>query len=141
MNTEVTHKRFLMGSVPCGSDLLEAFTRVCEQERILLGRIEAIGAVQKAAFGYYDQKNRRYRTIEKNGEFEILSCIGNISICDGVPMVHAHITFADEMGSACGGHLVSGTVVFAGEFSIQELQGAALVREYEEKTGLKLWRQ
>jgi predicted DNA-binding protein with PD1-like motif len=55
-------------------------------------------------------------------------------------MIHTHITFADEKGNACGGHLAKGTIVFACEFIIQAFDGSELIREYDEKTTLRLWK-
>ena len=73
---------------------------------------------------------------------EILSLIGNISLKDDKPFVHAHITLADQEGRAWGGHLAEGTKVFAGEFVIQEyLTEKPLVRHLDEETGLFLWDQ
>lgn len=140
MLKEVQRKSNFMGSFPCGTDLLEELTSICEKGNITLGSVEAIGAVQKACFGYYNQRSREYQFIEKNLEMEILKCSGNISINDEKPMVHAHIIFADEKGSAFGGHLAKGTIVFACEFIIQSFDGAEYMREYDEKTGLRLWK-
>ena len=140
MIKEVQQKKHFMGSFPCGTDLLEGLTGICEQENIILGRVEAIGAVQKARFGFYNQKGREYQFIEKNVEMEILKCSGNISINDGKPMVHAHIILADENGNAFGGHLAKGTIVFACEFIIQSFNGAELIREFDESTNLRLWK-
>ena len=140
MLKEVQQKKHFMGSFPCGTDLLEELTGICEQENITLGRVEVIGAVQKARFGFYNQKSREYQFMEKNEELEILKCSGNISINDRKPMVHAHIIFADEQGNAWGGHLAKGTTVFASEFLIQSFEGAELIREFDEKTNLRLWK-
>lgn len=57
MLKEVRHSRYFMGSIPNGTDLLEAFTNICEKENIPLGRVEAIGAVQRACFGYFNQQS------------------------------------------------------------------------------------
>ncbi len=140
MLKEVQHKSHFMGSFPCGTDLLEGLTGICEKENITLGRVEAIGAVQKACFGYYNQKSREYQFTEKNFEMEILKCSGNISLNDGKPMVHAHIILADEKGTAFGGHLAKGTVVFACEFIIQSFGGAEFIREFDDSTSLRLWK-
>jgi hypothetical protein len=71
---------------------------------------------------------------------EILSLMGNVSLKDDKPFVHAHITLADARGVAMGGHLAEGTIVFACEFMIEEyISDRALVRYFDEKTGLFLW--
>ena len=130
-----------IGRLDHGADLLDAPTSFCASKSVKLGWVHAIGAVQKARVGYYDQDNKKYEFIEYNRHLEILALTGNVSLRDGKPMVHAHVTLSDDKGNAFGGHLAPGTVVFACEFCVQALDGADLVREPEGKTGLPLWRE
>ena len=132
-------KRVIMGKLSCGGDLLEELTAVCQREKISLGTVAAIGAVQKANIGYYDQHTRTYHFTEFNRPLEMASLTGNVSLKDGEPMVHAHITLADEKKTCVAGHLGPGTTVFACEFVITVCGGADFVREYDEQTGLPLW--
>src|SRR6056297_1481942 len=122
-----------------GDDLIKELTAIVKENDIQLATISGLGAVSKIVFGYYDQKDWEYNFLEKEGQFEILSLNGNVSIKDGEPMVHAHIMLADEEGNAFGGHLGEGTIVFASEIEIQELSDADKVRKYDEDTGLPLW--
>lgn len=133
-------KRILMGKLPHGADLLEELTAVCEKENITLGTVQAIGAVQKACIGYYDQDTHTYEFDTLDQHLEIVSLLGNISLRDGKPMVHAHVTLSDEKNVCCGGHLGSGTIVFACEFVITSCDGPHLVRDHDEQTGLPLWK-
>ncbi|MFC1467597.1 PPC domain-containing DNA-binding protein [Verrucomicrobiota bacterium] len=135
----VGHKQTLMGRLQHGQDLLEALTHLCYEEGITLGRVTAIGAVQKAGVAFYDQKEREYRRIEFDRPMELLSLTGNISMKDGKPFIHAHITLGDPCGSVHGGHLDTGTVVYACEYEIHAYSGPELDREYDEATALALW--
>ena len=137
---QVELKQTVIGRVRHDGDLLEELQRVCKKKDIRLGRISAIGAVKKARIGYYDQDARRYRFLEINKHLEISSLAGNVSIRDGEPMVHAHITLCDSDGNACGGHLAEGTIVFACEFVMDIYDGPQYPREYDETTGLPLWK-
>lgn len=129
-----------MGRLKKGDDLLEALTKECADGEIFLGEVRAIGAVSRARVGFYDQDFRQYRYITYEAPMEILSLVGNISLKEGRPFVHAHITLADKEGVACGGHLAEGTVVFACEYVIQEyLSGERFERGFDEETGLFLW--
>ncbi len=136
---EVTHDSIFMGKLEYGDDLLTTITAICVERGIKLGRISAIGAVQKARVGYYDQKSQTYQFRDLNYPMEILNLVGNISIKDGDPFVHVHITLIDEHGEAHGGHLASGTVVFACELVIEGLSGPQFVRSLDGETGLPLW--
>ena len=136
---EVKSKRILIGKLNHDSDLLEELTSLCRDEGISLGRVEAIGAVKKAQIGFYDQERREYQFIKFDKEMEIAGLIGNVSIRDGEPMVHAHISLTDAQGNAYGGHLGPGTIVFACEFVLNAYDGPVLCRSYDEETGLPLW--
>ena len=128
-----------MGKLPHGSDLLEELTGLFKAKDISLGRVEAIGAVRKACIGFYDQRKREYKFIHINEALEITGLNGNISIKDGEPFVHAHITLADSAGRTYGGHLAPGTVVFVCECLIEVFEGPTLERGFDQETGLSLW--
>lgn len=135
----VRAKDVLLGRLQRGDDLLEALTVLVRQEGVRLGRLEALGAVEKARVGYYDQEAYEYRYLDFDQDLEILALVGNVSLRDGQPMVHAHLTLGDAQGRAFGGHLVPGTRVFACEFAIEVLEGAELHRGHDEATRLPLW--
>ena len=128
-----------MGRLSYGDDLLDALTEMCREQSVTLGRIEAIGAVQGARLGYYDQNTRQYQFMTWDKGLEITSLMGNISIKDGEPMVHAHLTLADEEGRTFGGHLARGCPVFACEFILQVFSGPEFVRSHDPQTDLPLW--
>ncbi|MCG8570761.1 MAG: DNA-binding protein [Spirochaetes bacterium] len=128
-----------MGKLNHDGDLLNELTQFCQEKNIKLGRIQAIGAVKKATLAYYNQDKREYEYFTLDKHLEILDLVGNISIRDGKPMVHAHITLADQEGKAFGGHLAEGTIIFACEAVIEVYEGNDLVRGYDEQTSLPLW--
>jgi len=137
---EVQSKGIFIGRLNHNSDLLEELTSLCRDKNIGLGHIEAIGAVSRAQIGFYDQSRQEYRFTKLDKNLEITSLIGNISIRDGEPMVHAHLTLADAQGSVYGGHLAPETIVFACEFIIHAYEGPRLCRLYDGDTGLPLWK-
>ena len=129
-----------MGRLAKGDDLLLALERLCQEHQITLGEVRALGAVTQARVGYYDQEKRQYYFLDLNQPLEILSLVGNISLKDGKPMVHAHVTLADKEGRAYGGHLAEGTLIFACEYAVNEyLAEQALARQNDAATGLMLW--
>jgi len=132
-------ERRFMGRFPYGKDLLEEINKVIASENIRSGEIRIIGAVSKAVFGYYDVQSKNYIYISKDEHMEILNATGNISVKDGKPFAHVHITLADKNGNAFGGHLMEGTIIFAAEFVITDYGDNNLERFYDETTGLQLW--
>lgn len=135
----VRTREMLMGKLGHGCDLLAELTKLAVERDIRLGRVEAIGAVQKACIGYYHQETRIYRHIDFDQPMEITHLVGNISLKEGNPFVHAHITLADASGKSHGGHLAPGTIVFACEFLLEAFDGPVFQRDLDEVTGLALW--
>jgi predicted DNA-binding protein with PD1-like motif len=136
---EVKPDRILMGNLDIGQDLLEALEGICRTHQIRLGHLWAIGAVQRACIGYYDQQKTEYLYQQIDRPLEITGLIGNISLKDGLPFIHAHLTLGDSGGLVFGGHLASGTVLFACEYMIQIFKGPEFNRTFQRKTGLSLW--
>ena len=136
---QVNNNDTIIGKLSYGCDLLEELTDICIKKNITLGKIEAIGAVQKSCVGFYNQASREYQFLNFDKPSEILNLTGNISMKDNKPFVHAHIILADESGNAYGGHLAPGTITFACEFVIYGFSGAQLKRSMDDETGLPLW--
>ena len=139
MIQEVNTVKTYIGRLPHDSDLLQELTNLCKAQNITLGKIEALGAVKKARIAYYDQENQIYQFHTIDQHLEITCLIGNVSLGDGAPIVHAHITLADAKGNAYGGHLAEGTIIFACEVFIRIFKGTPLKRGFDKITGLPLW--
>jgi len=121
------------------AELVKFITDIAEEAGITAATFTAVGAVKRAKLGFYDQKEHEYREITVDSPHEIASCTGNISLKDGKCFVHAHVVLSDRIGSAKAGHLIEATV-FAAEIHLHELKGMNLKREYDEETGLSLWK-
>lgn len=120
------------------ADLVQTMTELARSRGIEAGSFTAIGALKRARLGYYDQKNHEYRELKIDSPHEMASCLGNVSLKDGEPFIHAHVVLADETGNTKAGHLLEG-VVFAAEVHLRQLEGPRLERKYDEVTGLSLW--
>lgn len=136
---EINNGRIFMGQVPHDADLLDWFTEFVRKKNIQLGEITLVGAVKKATMAYYHQDSKQYEQIVLDRHLEILHGVGNISMKDGKPFVHLHVVFSDDKGQTFGGHLVSGSTIFACEAIVREFIGAQLDRKMEKTTGLTLW--
>jgi len=120
------------------ADVVQSITELAKNKGIEAGSFTAIGALKRAKLGYYDQKNHEYREIRIDSPHEMASCVGNVSLKDGEPFIHAHVVLADETGNTKAGHLLEG-IVFAAEVHLRQLEGPRLERKYDELTGLSLW--
>jgi len=88
--------------------------------------------------GFYDQQKNEYSEELLDAPQEIASCVGNISLKDGAPFVHAHAVLGGQNGIVKGGHLLAGRV-FAAEIHLAELLGERIERKNDAVTGLSLW--
>ena len=136
---EATAGRAFVGRMETGSDLVKEIERFCAEQGITAAQVTMIGAVRQARFAYYEQDGHTYRELESATHHEVVGFVGNVSMRDGHPFLHAHGTFADATGATVGGHLLPGCEVFAGELMIRELGDVSLVRVADEETGLALW--
>lgn len=132
-------RRVLLGRLEKGQDILQGLTEFCVSEGVTAGSIQALGAVQRGAVGFYDQEFAAYREIRFDEEMEIASLAGNISRKEGETFLHCHIILSDRDGRCFGGHLVEGNVAFACEFAITALEGPVPERTLDQATGLMLW--
>ncbi|THB65724.1 MAG: DNA-binding protein [Desulfovibrio sp.] len=130
----------LLLRLPTDADLLKALTDICVENSIERGTVELIGALRKAVTGFYLQDEQRYQAHVFDEPLEILSGLGNVSLKDGAPFVHLHLTLGRGNGECLGGHAMEGCVIFAAEACITPIDGPALVRELDEVTGLPLWK-
>jgi hypothetical protein len=135
---EFNPNRNFLVRVEHNSELIQFITELAEKEKIVVATITAIGALKQARLGYYNQEKHEYQEIRIDSPHEIASCVGNISIKDGRPFVHAHAVLADKNGKTKAGHLLEGKV-FAAEVNLREYKGAELERKYDKVTGLSLW--
>ena len=121
-----------------GEDIVENLKKLCEDEHILLGRVEAIGATDHAVIGVYDLEKKEYYP-EKIDEFmEIASLNGNITAMGGKPYIHLHATLADRHHVIHGGHVLEMRVGATCEMFVTVLDGE-VKRRKDEGLGINLW--
>jgi predicted DNA-binding protein with PD1-like motif len=137
---EFARGRRVVARLPHGGDLLEEIAAVAEAHGMRAAELRAIGALQTARLAFYDQASHEYGEFAVDAPVELVGLLGNVSRRDGATAVHAHATLAGHDGSCVGGHVAPGCVIFACELILQELVGVPLEREFDEVTGLPLWR-
>jgi len=120
------------------SEIIKFVTELAKNNEMMAATFTAIGALKNAKLGFYDQEKHEYLETLLLAPQEIASCVGNISIRDDEPFVHAHAVLADHDGNTKAGHLLEGKV-FAAEVHVTELLGEKLVRKNDAVTGLFLW--
>jgi len=129
---------FFLRKLGYDKDIIEEIKKIAQKLDIKTGWFNAIGALKDLEYGFYDQEKKQYKKFLFKNPCEIVSCTGNISLVNNEIFVHAHIAFSDEQGILRGGHLFKGRI-FACEVVILPSIDI-LKREFDEKTGLKLWK-
>jgi predicted DNA-binding protein with PD1-like motif len=131
--------RAFVGRLETGSDLVDEIERHCAEHGVLAAQVTAVGALRRVRYAYYRQAAKEYLELSSDTHHELVGFVGNVSLRDDRPFLHAHGTFADADGATVGGHLLRGCEVFAAEVMIRELGDVSLVRVHDEETGLALW--
>lgn len=128
-------------------EVLEKLNEFVKETDLKAATITGIGACSEVELGVYSVKKREYIKYKYEGEFEILSLIGNITRDGDKPYIHLHIMISDGMvlaggltfgmGITVGGHLnkciISGTC----ELRIDECENT-YQRRVDDKTGIKI---
>ncbi len=112
-----------------GEDIGEQITNFVEKEKIMSGSISVIGAIKDVTFGVYDFVSNTYRREKFTGDYELVSCSGNISYMDGRPFIHLHAAISDHDFKVYGGHLFSCKVTATAEVFIHV--GTAKVERFK----------
>lgn len=121
-----------------GEEIKESLKKIAKKHNFY-GFFFGIGAVANPVVGFFDKEEGEYIREEQEGEFEVLSLLGDISEAEDEPTVHGHIVLGDEKYRARGGHLVEAQVSVTLELFL--FRTPKLIREQDEKTNLKLIRR
>ena len=121
-----------------GEEVLEKITEVATKENITLASVQAIGATDKFTVGLYSVEEKKYFSHTYEGEFEIVSLLGNITRKDDKPYIHLHIACGDENNHVFGGHLNYCKISATFECVIT-LSDGKITRKVDEKTGLNVF--
>tara|TARA_B110001454_G_scaffold210867_1_gene225875 strand:- start:382 stop:813 length:432 start_codon:yes stop_codon:yes gene_type:complete len=125
-------------SLQTGDLINKSLTEISVKENISNAWINGIGAIDSVEVGYMDVVNKKYQKRNFNDNYELISLIGNITIKDGVPFVHTHITFSDTEYKVFGGHLFDAKITATGEI-ILTVANSKIDRQFNENVGIHTW--
>ena len=137
MNYRLDKPRVFM-TLAKGDNINQTFESIAETLDIGCAWLNGIGALENPEIGYYSLEDKTYHRKLFKGEYELTSLIGNITIKEGKPFSHTHITFSDTDYKVFGGHLFDAKITAAGEF-IMQLGSENINREINLGIGLPLW--
>jgi predicted DNA-binding protein with PD1-like motif len=125
-------------SLQTGDLINKSLMELSVKENISNAWINGIGAIDSVEVGYMDVVNKKYQKRNFNDNYELISLIGNITIKDGVPFVHTHITFSDTEYKVFGGHLFDAKITATGEI-ILTVADSKIDRQFNENVGIHTW--
>jgi uncharacterized protein len=92
--------RFLSGE-QFVAPLLEWLSR----EGIGYAALSGLGAVSGATVSYWNAQTKQYEQHQLTQQMEVVSLLGNVTIRDGKPFIHAHVGLGRSDLSVVGGHV------------------------------------
>ena len=104
MNFRIDNSRVLM-TLAKGDYINRTFESFASMKGVECAWLNGIGALENPEIGYYSIDDKSYLRKHFKGEFELTSLIGNITMKEGKPFAHTHITFSDTNYKVFGGHL------------------------------------
>lgn len=130
-------KNYYIVRIDKNEEIIESLKKICDQNKIRLGTITGVGAIQEAIIGLFDPVFKKYYTKELKGAFEITSLTGNISSLQDECFVQLYINVSDIEYQNYGGHLDQAIVSTSCEIVITEIPGK-IDRKFDEECGLHL---
>ena len=109
-----------------------------EANNIKTADVKGIGAVKNPLLSCYLPAEKSYVEKVLQGDFEILALQGNITLKDGKPFPHFHVSLSDEKFYAFGGHLQNCEITGTLELFIYPTE-IEVERRYDEDTNLQIW--
>ena len=122
-----------------GDEVVAGLRAFAAETNLTAARLTAIGAFSDVTLGFFDPDRKEYERTILREQVEVLSLLGNVTVREGKPAVHAHVVVGKRDGTAHGGHLLEAHVRPTLEVIVVE-SPKHLYREHDRATGLALIR-
>lgn len=93
-----------------GEELHETLIQFMIQKRMPSAFYQGIGALTNVELGYFNLTKNEYDKHFFEGEYELITASGNISVENGQPFPHTHVVLANEKCETFAGHFFKGVV-------------------------------
>ena len=120
-----------------GDEVMAGLKEAAVKYKLAASHFTAIGAFQEVTLGFFDLATKSYKKTVISEQLEVLSLIGDISLQDAEPQIHAHIVVGKADATVRGGHFISGIVRSTLEVILTE-SATHLHRKFHPEFGLAL---
>ena len=120
-----------------GEKVIETLFQFLEAQAIGHAALSGLGALRHATVSYWNAQTKEYEYHDLYEQMELVSFVGNVSLKDGLPFVHAHVALGRSDLSLVGGHFNEGIVHPNVEIWLQP-ERKAVHRALDESCGLYL---
>ncbi len=107
-----------------GEEIVASLRAVAEEQKIQGGWFGGLGSTSDVEIAFFDPQRKEYLPRRFEEPMEIGSLVGVLSMLEGEPHVHAHVTVSGTELIAFTGHLNKGVVGTACEIWIRRLKAA-----------------
>jgi predicted DNA-binding protein with PD1-like motif len=121
-----------------GEEVVSSLQDFAQERRIPHAVVNGIGAIEDVTIGAYDLSAGKYRRRTLEGDWEVISLMGNLGWANDLAFLHAHAMLGDLHCNVLGGHLFQATVHVTMEVVLWT-GTLTLQRTHDEEVGLKLW--
>lgn len=122
-----------------GDEVIAGLTAFAREHQLEASDFTGLGAFSSATLGFFEIEQQDFRQIPVNQQVEVLSLVGNITLENEEPKVHAHVVLGCADGTTRGGHLLEGHARPTLELVLSEAP-VQLRRRFDAATGLALIR-
>jgi predicted DNA-binding protein with PD1-like motif len=120
-----------------GDEVMSELAAFAKDQNLEASDFTGLGAFSGAMLGFFDIDLKDYRKIPVEEQVEVLTLVGNITLEESGPKVHAHVVLGCADGMARGGHLLEARVRPTLELVLTETP-VQLRRRFDPEFGLTL---
>ncbi|MBN9420133.1 hypothetical protein ABS71_01785 [bacterium SCN 62-11] len=118
-----------------GELLRQSLEQACLDLEIVGAAVSGIGGLCEVELGYWRSPDYERKSLD--GNWEMLTLLGNISLYEGRPFAHLHVSLAGPDLQVVGGHFFEGRVTATAEIFLTRT--TPIVRHWDDRIGAALW--
>lgn len=93
-----------------GDAFIAGLTSFAKEHNLAASHFTAIGSFRDARLGYFQIDRKEFKPIPIDEQVEVLALVGNITLDEGEPRIHAHVVVGRPDGTTLGGHILEAHV-------------------------------